>query len=64
MTEQDEKELFAILKRNLPNGLAFRTEGGLQGRTEVLGTLEDFLCFVRSVHEEGVEYGYSGVSKL
>jgi hypothetical protein len=48
----DEK-LFELLKKKLPDNLAFKTEGGLKGKTEISGSLEDFLDFVERVWKDG-----------
>ena len=50
------EELCTLLNQTLPNTLVFRTEGGLQGKPEISGTLEDILKFDENIWEDGA-YG-------
>jgi hypothetical protein len=52
-----KEELFQLLKKCLPPNLAFRTEGGLEGKTEITGTFDDVLTFVHNVYSFGGEIG-------
>lgn len=52
-----EEQLFQLLRKCLPTNLAFRTEGGLEGKTEIVGTFDDVLTFVHNIYSMGGEIG-------
>ena len=57
MINMSDEELLKLLKKKLPNSLAFKTEGGIKGKTELSGSLEDFLDFVESIWKDGYRVG-------
>jgi hypothetical protein len=48
-----DEQLIQIIKQNLPEKLGFSSEGGLNGKCIIQGTLEDVLKFARRMISTG-----------
>lgn len=59
----DEIIFFQLIKEKVPEKVLFRSEGGPQGKCEIIGDLGEVLKFLREIHTDGFSRGFDTAFK-
>ena len=57
MPKLTDEKIMELIREFLPENVAFKSDGGLQGKCKIEGTLDDVLDFIRIIYCEGYENG-------